>query len=64
MLDHLIYDLSRMCDVSRTMPDLYESSRKGLKDDYKKTFEPLFSAMSQTLELRDPRDRTTVLAST
>lgn len=40
------------------MADLYESSRKRFKNDYKKTSKQLYSVMPETLTIQDKGHRT------
>lgn len=60
MLHHFIYDLSRIGSVSYMMADLYKSSQKRFKDDYKMTSKQLYSVIREPLKHQDSRHRTTV----
>lgn len=60
ILAHLIFDLSKMDEVSYIIADLYESSHKTTKCDYKKTSERLYFVMSETWRLQNTRHRTSV----
>lgn len=60
MLNHLIYEISRMVDVLYMMKELYESTYKRYQDDEKHTSKRLYSAMSETVVLENTRYKTSV----
>lgn len=46
MLDHPMYDLSRIGDVSYVRADIYKSVHKRFNDNYKQTSKRLYPALS------------------